>query len=126
MFAHRLSIALIVWLALAGAADAAAAKGAKKYFIPPAPRAIDAGLKGAAPIAAPPAAGLRTGASTLSVSTLVPAASTLSRGMSGLPAVGGSAPICRAACAQARYSCLAVDDEACDTGWTRCVAGCGS
>ena len=121
---RRVSVVLGLVLATAGAAHAASDTKAKKYFIPPAPKAKAAGLKPATATVAV-STGLRTGGPSLSISTLSPTTSTLSRGLTGLPQVGDAAPICRAQCAQSRYICLTVDDEVCDTQWARCVAGCG-
>jgi hypothetical protein len=125
---RRLSLVLATALAFAGGAEAASDGKAKKYFIPPPPKAKDIGLKGVAKPVPPTiqaVAPLRSGGSNQPVSRLALTSSTLSQGLSGLPRVGDAAPICRAQCAQDRYTCLTVDDEVCDTGWARCVAGCG-
>ena len=124
-------LVLLTVLALATGAQAASKPGAKKFFIMPPAKSAKAGLKGsaaAAPavVAQPPILG--QAASTLRVSALSSGAAisgqNLSRGLGGLPATGDPAPICRAACAQERYSCLSAEDESCDHRWSRCVAGC--
>ena len=124
-------LVLLTVLALATGAHAASKPGAKKFFIMPQPKAAQAGLKGAsapapAAVAPPPILGAAT--STLRMSALSSGGTiqgqNLGRGLSGLPTTGDPAPICRAACAQERYTCLAADDESCDHRWSRCVAGC--
>ena len=125
---RRLSLILGIALALAGAAQAASDGKAKKYFMPPPPKAPAAGQKvvKTAPATVQSAPTLRSSSSSLAVSSLTNSTSTLARGLSGLPQVGDAAPMCRGQCAQSRYTCLTVDDEVCDTQWARCVAGCGS
>ena len=124
-------LVLLTVLALATGAHAASKPGAKKFFIPPQPKAAQAGLKGAAApapaaVATPPILGPAT--SSLRMSALGSGAAipgqNLARGLAGLPATGDPAPICRAACAQERYTCLSAEDDSCDHRWSRCVAGC--
>lgn len=44
---------------------------------------------------------------------------------SNLPIIGDPAPICRAACAKAHYTCLSTDDPVdCNPRWAVCTAGC--
>ena len=124
-------LALIAVLALATGAHAASKPGAKKFFIPPPAKAAQAGLKGAAapaPSVVATAPTLGPASSNLRMSALNSGAAipgqNLARGLSGLPTAGDPAPICRAACAQERYTCLSADDESCDHRWSRCVAGC--
>ena len=125
-------LVLLTVLALATGAHAAKS-GSKKFFIMPQPKAAQAGLKGAAapaPAAVAPAPILGPATSTLRMSALGSGAmipgQNLARGLSGLPTTGDPAPICRAACAQERYTCLSADDESCDHRWSRCVAGCSA
>ncbi|MEO6377888.1 MAG: hypothetical protein ABIO37_07680 [Caulobacteraceae bacterium] len=124
-------LALLIVLAMATGAHAASKPGAKKYGIVPAPKAAKAGLKGSAapvPATVSPPPILRSMPSNLRVSAIQPGApisgQSLSRGLAGLPVTGDAAPICRAGCAQERYSCLSAEDESCDARWSRCVAGC--
>ena len=123
-------LALLIVLALATGAQAASKPGAKKFVIMPPAKSAQAGLKGsaapvpavvAAPILGPTPSPLRM--SALESGITIPGRN-LGRGLSGLPATGDPAPICRAACAQERYTCLSADDESCDHRWSRCVAGC--
>ena len=45
---------------------------------------------------------------------------------SNLPIAPDAAPLCRATCAKAHYTCLAADDPSeCSPRWAVCVAGCG-
>ena len=124
-------LVLLTVLALATGAQAASKPGAKKFIVMPPSKSAQAGLKGGAgpsPAAPPPAPILGPASSTLRMSALESGLSApgrnLSRGLAGLPVAGDPAPICRAACAQERYTCLSADDESCDHRWSRCVAGC--
>ena len=130
-FAVLIPPSLLIATLLAGPAFGAAStsgKPAKHYTpppAPPAPVATDAGLRGPLPPSTtppvlalpPPGTGFAT-SSTGGPSPLRP--------ITPVRAVGDPAPICRATCAETRYTCAASDDTECDSRWAQCAADCSA
>lgn len=50
-------------------------------------------------------------------------ASEAASGDAGAPSVRNG-PVCRAACAERRVTCLATDDSACNVQWSQCIFNC--
>jgi hypothetical protein len=125
---------LLLSIAVLSASGARAATGdlkPKRPFIPPAATAADDGLRGPlkAEVLAPPqlAGGSSAGGLPATGAALPPlGAAGLSKPplIAPLPAAGDGAPICRAACAEAKIACGSSDESSCDAPWARCVAGC--